>query len=165
MTTIVWDGRTLAADRFSHSDGNAICDRARKIAVLSPTTAVAGAGYVAVALQLKTWFASVLEECHGVLPDEGLATFSHPLNTQDNEDYATLLIVNCRRLYHTDTATRGAIERVVPPKYAIGSGRAYALGAMAVGADARGAVRAANKVMYAKSGGVNYWVHGMPAAR
>lgn len=127
MTTVVWDGKTLAAD--SQSTTGTVRGTAAKIAKNADGFLIAGAGSHAVVSQ---WIAWVMA---GLPPD----------NQPASVDDSTLIIIDPRgraRLF-ADVPVAQPVPR---KKWAIGSGSDIALGAMAMGADARQAVKVACKL-------------------
>ncbi|HWU70789.1 MAG TPA: hypothetical protein VN017_05495 [Pseudoxanthomonas sp.] len=126
MTTVAWDGKSLAAD--TQSTTGTISGRAVKIARNANGFLVAGSGSLAV---VRHWINWVLAG----LPAEG---------QPEVIDESTVLIIDPRgraRLF-TDIPVSQPLPR---RKWAIGSGSDVALGAMAMGADARTAVKVASQ--------------------
>lgn len=126
MTTVAWDGETLAAD--SQSTTGTVRGTAHKIAKNNAGFVIAGCGSYAV---ISAWIAWVLS---------GLPPEAQPSGVEDS----TVLIVDPKgraRLF-----ADAAVAQPLPRKqWAIGSGSDLALGAMAMGADARTAVKVAAK--------------------
>lgn len=139
MTVIAWDGVTLAADRLATSSGlkmtvNKLYRVGDMLAGMS--------GDLASCQMLFTWLQN------GAEPE----TF--PAVQKDPEQYAVGLLVK------PDGALLqyGAHPHptIFPPqKFAIGSGREFAMGAMAMGADAAKAVDVASQLCAYCGGGVN----------
>lgn len=124
MSVAVWDGKTLAADSQAVCAGTR--SRLRKIVKSPDGFLAAGVGTVSSFIPWLRWVQA------GMPPEE------QPTSLKD----ATVIIVEPRgrAFLFEGSATRMPLtER----KWAIGSGADYALGAMAVGADAAQAVRAA----------------------
>lgn len=128
MTTVAWDGVSLAADSQATTSSGVRC-RATKI-VKSPNGFVAaGAGGLNSITPWLRWVAA------GLKPDDQPTTL-------DKE--STLLIVDPRGRAYTFEGS--AVRLPMRDKqWAIGSGSDLALGAMAMGADARTAVKVAAK--------------------
>lgn len=142
MTTIAYDGKTLAAD--SQSTCGTISGRAVKIAKNKAGFLVAGCGSYAT---VRWWMDWVLA---GLQPDD----------QPDHAEDATIIIVDPRgraRMF-----AEAAVSQTLPRrKWAIGSGSDLALGAMAMGADARTAVKVACKFDVYTSGRVVVLKPGM----
>lgn len=127
MTTICWDGETLAAD--SQSTTGSTRGKAVKIAKNKAGFLVAGAGEFAV---VKHWMRWVL---NGMLVDDQPQTAAK----------SDIVIIEPRG--RAVMFCGNAISQPLPRKqWAWGSGSDYALGAMAMGADARQAVAVARKL-------------------
>jgi ATP-dependent protease HslVU (ClpYQ) peptidase subunit len=124
MTTIAFDGKTLAAD--SQSTTGSTRGRAVKIAKSADGFVVAGAGEFAV---VKQWIRWVLD--------------GRPAERQPElADEATVIVLEPRG--RAVMFSGSAVSQPLPRKqWAIGSGSDFALGAMAMGADARTAVKVA----------------------
>jgi ATP-dependent protease HslVU (ClpYQ) peptidase subunit len=127
MTTVAFDGTTLAADSQS-TTGN-IRGHATKIAKNKAGFLVAGSGSYAV---VKVWINWVLA---------GMPAESQPTNA----DESSIIIVDPRG--HATLFAEIAVAQPMPRKqWALGSGGDLAMGAMAAGADARTAVKIACKL-------------------
>lgn len=113
MTTVAYDGKTIAADRFW---GTCYGDKLVRVGNL----AIGFCGSAKMFNRVVAYFTS------GGDP---------PALGDDNEALVVNLVTGCARLYDGDMDW---IDVVAP--VAIGSGRAYAAGAMAMGASACGAV-------------------------
>lgn len=129
MTTIAWDGVSLAADSL-HAVGNWAYSGDDKIYQLRRSDEdclFAGAGTSDLVEQVFFWLSGVVSE--------------RPI-VGDKDDFRGLLI--------TPTGAYGLEERLtpfsVPAPYAIGSGRDFALAAMALGKTAKEAVELACKL-------------------
>lgn len=128
MTTIAWDGKVLAADRQQTSGD--MRTKATKIFRLDNKTVVAICGTLSCGLLLVEWYKA------------GAKAEAWPTFQQD--DLWSRLIV---------ATPKGIVEYeqlpvplpILEPFMAFGSGRAYALGAMAAGCGAREAVKIASK--------------------
>lgn len=127
MTTVAWDGKTLAAD--SQSTTGSIRGAATKVAKNKDGFLVAGSGSCAV---VKMWINWVLA---GMPPDQ------QPTSVDD----ANVLVIDPRG--RATLFADVAVAQPMPRKqWALGSGGDIALGAMAAGADARAAVKIACKL-------------------
>lgn len=127
MTTVAWDGKTLAAD--SQSTTGSIRGTAAKLAKNKAGFLVAGAGDWPT---VKMWINWVLA---GMPPDQQPASVTE----------TSVLVVDPRGrpTLFSDTPVAAPLPR---KQWAIGSGADLALGAMAAGADARQAVKIACKL-------------------
>lgn len=128
MTTIAWDGRSLAADRKISWGGGAMGET-RKVHRRDSDGALIGVcGGTGVAQALADWF---LTGEVGVKPD---------LSPTDDDAASGLIIRPDGALWHI---YKHGLVPVSAPFLAFGSGADYALGAMAQGATAREAVAVA----------------------
>lgn len=128
MTVIVWDGKTLAADKRSVTSG--LVAKVTKIRKINGSL-VAGAGDFSPIMAMMRWFE------HGADPEK------IPECQKDKDRYAYILVITPDKKimrYEQDCLPYEIEEE----KYAIGCGRDYALGAMAMGADAKRAVEIAS---------------------
>lgn len=133
MTVIVWDGKTLAADRQGSHGGTRVT--VRKVLRIESRdgsiTLVGGAGHSG---EIRAWIAWMKEGA----PAESRPKFSTDTGTtclaidRDGDRYRI-------RMYDH---TQFPIE-ILEERWAIGSGRGEALGAMEMGANAKRAVEAA----------------------
>ena len=123
MTVIAWDGKTLAADRMGTY--GAMRRTRCKIRVLSPDVAVSSTGDVDEGLILKDWF------------EAGAKQEAYP-KFQTREHFTSLVVCDHGRVYeYSSECVRIPVE---DPYAAWGDGSDFAMGAMAMGADARKAV-------------------------
>jgi len=127
VTTIVWDGRTLAADKLgSNGDLKRTLTKIWRFKHLL----IGGNGAADSALMMKHWI------------ENGAELTSFP-ECQKGDDWCEVVVIN------TETGEimvyeKSPIPLVLEDKvYAGGSGRGYALGAIAMGADAKRAVEVA----------------------
>lgn len=127
MTTVAWDGKSLAAD--SQATAGVLRCRARKIVKSASGFVAAGAG-----------------DLNGILPwlrwvQQGLKPEQQPETLHGK---STIIIVDPRGRAHTFEGS--AVRVPLRNKFwAFGSGAELALGAMAMGADARTAVKIASQ--------------------
>lgn len=139
MTTIAWDGRSLAADRRVLAGTNYMGE-AIKI-TRSPDGRWAGAaGGSAECNQILAWVHN------GMKPDELPPS-------QATDDFCNVLVV-----YPDGKAelfSKHGYSVAVKAPFAVGSGSEYARGAMAAGVDARGAVEIAMRFDMATGDGVD----------
>lgn len=124
MTCVVWDGKTLAADKRAVNNGLAFTvTKIRKI----NGDFVAAAGDFSPIMAIFRWYEN------GADPDK------LPECQKDKDRYGFLMVIK-----PDGTITKyeqDGLPYVIEEKYhAIGCGRDYALGALAMGADARKAV-------------------------
>lgn len=120
MTTICWDGKTLAADSQAHTTFKS---RIRKLYRLPDGAIFGAAGLVQEALAVLAWLEG------GEKPGD-LENFEGLIVTE-----AGASVIGMRLMR----------EPVLEPFYAIGSGAHFALAAMALGASAVEAVRIASR--------------------
>lgn len=132
MTTIAWDGRSLAADRQSSYHCNPVAKIEHNAYGL-----VGASGDFDLGLAVMVWLAG--NGPKPAIPSDATLTVLHV----DHDGKA--------RIYH---------NALVPipaglPFFAIGSGRDYAMGAMAMGASAEEAVRIAARFDESTGGDVD----------
>jgi ATP-dependent protease HslVU (ClpYQ) peptidase subunit len=149
MTTIAWDGQSLAIDsQFTDAGLRTVGIKARK---LSDGTVLAFCGTAVAGYALVAWY------------EQGAEREKWPHCQTDNETSACLIVAKDGQV--------AAFERGAPfaipchePFMAWGSGRDYALGAMAMGASAEKAVRVAIKFDTSSGGRVRVFRCGAPEA-
>jgi ATP-dependent protease HslVU (ClpYQ) peptidase subunit len=125
MTVIVWDGKTLAADKQGTS--NDVRVRLTKIRKIKTGEVLAACGDSPTCVTLMDWYEG------GANPE------TYP--KKDPDAFASLVVVNGKKiLQFSQLPTPIVIEE---DRYAWGSGREVALGALGMGADARKAVEVA----------------------
>jgi 20S proteasome alpha/beta subunit len=125
MTTIAWDGKTLAADRRATGDG-AIPGRVKKIFRTADNRLLGIAGCFTVAMRMVSWLS--------VTPDmrRGRPAFD------SEEDFTLLEVMKGGRIWvHGPSGSFRVRNRI----YAIGSGQQYAVMAMHLGCTAVNAVK------------------------
>ncbi len=125
MTTVAWDGKTLAADTRCTSSG--LPYRVNKCCRLISGALFAGAGTMSAYEAVRMW-----------LDNSGIG--ARPDNLKD---FTGLLIDHESRIWLMDeTAKR---YEIFAPFFAIGSGRDFAIAAMALGKSAAQAVELASR--------------------
>lgn len=129
MTVVAWDGKTLAADRLGVMVGG-VKSVTSKIFRLPNGTILAGTGCCSGLIALRSWFAE------GAIPEHW------PKSQDDDDTLASLMVVHPDGRCVTYESLPLPIL-VEDPFMAWGSGGPLALGAMAMGADARQAVEVA----------------------
>lgn len=133
MTTVVWDGRTLAADRRM-AGHMSTC----KIFPIDGGY-LAGAGLMDHLVEVAAW-----------LQEGG----DKPRLPEDSEPESEFLVVRGREAFWLSWPYLREV-RIREPFAALGSGSEYALGALAMGADARAAVEVAAQFDPHTGGGVD----------
>jgi len=145
MTVIAWDGKTLCTDQQAN-DGSMKWEAEKAWYITNKATGkiciVTGVGTLGYIIQLRDWFASGMETALDITPnmaelividDEGLCVFS------GEKTYSPV--------------------RLKAPM-AFGHGREYAMGAMAMGANASDAVIIANEYsLHCGKGVACYTIH------
>jgi len=129
MTCIAWDGDALAADKRASNHGLAF--KVTKIRWINRNL-VGGSGDLSSLMAMFRWFEN------GADPDK------LPECQKDKDRWTPLLVIDGWRnilRYEQD----GFSYRVEEPFFAIGPGRDFAIGAMAMGADAVKAVEIASQ--------------------
>jgi len=130
MTVIVWDGKTLAADKMAMNLGWGFS--VTKIRKLEDGTLLAFVGEDGPGLALVNWY------------QNGADLTQYPKSQDDENRWARLIVVKDRNIITYDQS-----PVAIPyegPTGAWGSGRDFALGALAMGADARQAVEIASRL-------------------
>lgn len=134
MTTLVWDGKTLAADRCSWS--GPARRRVRKVFRVERegrTYLVAFCGSGSYAMQVLAWFRGEVER-----PDPRDYHKQEDLNNQ-----CCLMIDEARRVWSMDASLRWV--EYAERQFASGAGQEFAWGALEAGATAARAVEIAAK--------------------
>lgn len=128
MTVIAWDGRTLAADRQAT---NAECRReVKKIYRLKSGELASFCGLEAGARELLSWY------------EDGADPAKYP-PLQATQDWVRLIVVTRKGVFEYEQ--RPVKQPLKEKFFAWGSGRDFALGAMAAGATAKQAVLIASR--------------------
>ncbi len=128
MTIIVWDGVTLAADKQSTTAG--LKRRVTKIFEINGNL-VGFSGDWDYAQALKRWF------MNGCKPEE------HPKHQDHNDNWVGMLVITPSKQVFKYERSPYPMDFTEAGAHCIGSGRDYAYGALAMGADARTAVKVA----------------------
>lgn len=130
MTVIVWDGVTLAADKqATQSDLGRKVKKIRRIR----GNLVGVSGQWDLAQEMFDWFA------------QGAKREAWPATQRTDDKWVGLLVITPRRRILKYESSPIPIDFTVERRYAFGSGRDFAYGAMAMGASAREAVLVASK--------------------
>lgn len=130
MTIIVWDGVTLAADRQATQS-----DIARKVKKIRRIRGhlVGASGQWDLAQEMFDWFA------------KGAKAEEWPASQRKDETWVGLLVITPKGKILKYEQAPIPMDFSMNRNYAFGSGRDFAYGAMAMGADARDAVRVASQ--------------------
>lgn len=148
MSVIVWDGKTLAADRQGTTHEMRITEPKLRVLVFDPHTtpgpSVAVCAWTGVSVygqELAQWYF------------DGADKSKYPEFQKDKEDWCRLIVADtdgCRHYERTPYPLT-----VNDPYMAWGGGRDFAMGALAMGADARKAVEVTNLFSIGCGGGVD----------
>ena len=137
MTTIAWDGKTLAADRMA-SVGNSKNASTKKIYAIKGGGYAATSGHAGAGELMFRWL------------DHGAVIDDYPLS--DPELCTVIVITEDGQLLQYD----GPMPvRLNAGYYAIGSGRDFALAAMHLGHDAKKAVEVASVLDQSTGNGID----------
>ena len=128
MTVIAWDGKTLAADKQQTCVG--LKSKTTKIKKTEHGELLFSSGKASIVTSLFHWYES------------GADADKYPKHQEDNDNHGWLYVIRKDKTIwcYERTAYPFPIEE---ERYADGSGRDYAMGAMAMGADAIEAVNIA----------------------
>ena len=124
MTTVVWDGESIASDSRATAGGTVLAGKCQKI-FRNKGAVYAVCGEVATAIAMKDWLIA------GADPDD------YPMFNAD--EYTVLMIKD--RVGYVYAGERFPFE--VSPPFAMGTGKEIALGALLAGADIQQAVEIA----------------------
>lgn len=138
MSVLAWDGKTLAADRQC-STGD-LASRCTKIRRLPNGDLVAWTGGIENGLALADWY-------------EKGADPKHWPNFQGTDNWCRLVVVRKGKVFTYET--QPVPVPVEDRFHAWGSGRDFAMGALAMGADAVRAVKVASGLSITCGFGVN----------
>lgn len=128
MSVVVWDGKTLAADKQGTCGD--LMKKTTKIKRAESGDLLAWVGTSEYGLVLAQWYEN------GCKPEDWP-------EFQKSDEWSRLIVVHKGKAYEYETTpTRQPVETV---PMAWGSGSDFALGALAMGADAAEAVRVASK--------------------
>lgn len=140
MTTIAYDGKRIAADRL-RNNGESLAplpmEKIWTMSICGDRLVVAGAGNPTAVMAIARTFAAHIDSArkhHALMPE--------PTLPKDSSASCLIVDVETGRVFHVDSAA--CSNEVTGTPYACGSGREYALGAMAAGASADDAVRIAS---------------------
>ena len=137
MTTIAWDGKTLAADRMA-CIGNTKNTCISKIHTLKEGGYAAAAGHAGAGALVFQWL------------DKGAMADDYPLS--DPELCTVIVITKDGQILQFDGSAPVKLEA---PFYAIGSGRDFALAAMHLGKSAKEAVEISSELDQSTGNGVD----------
>jgi hypothetical protein len=140
MTVIVWDGKTLAADRLSGDDWTKT-GRATKIHRMRGHL-VGVAGIAAFCREFLSWF------------ERGADPADVPAFQRDKDDYVHALVINPERKVYVYSRSPYPLLRE-NEICAIGSGKEVAEAALYFGKTAKEAVEACNVICTGCGGGVD----------
>lgn len=141
MTVIAWDGTTLAADKAMWCAEH--IDIGTKIWKINNDTILAGTGEFSTVLDMVDWWK------RGGVPKD------FPKRNTNIDTYARLIVVTAKGCHMVEISP--VLIEVENTPVAWGSGRDYALGAMAMGAAAVEAVEIANNLCTTCGGGVDHF--------
>jgi ATP-dependent protease HslVU (ClpYQ) peptidase subunit len=131
MSVVVWDGKTLAADRQITSAEMRVT--VSKMKRLLDGTLLAWVGSQDGGLVMARWY------------ENGEDVNAWPESQKDKKDWTRLIVVKPDgRVFFYERL--GEPINVIETPIAWGSGRDFAMGALAMGADARKAVEVANSL-------------------
>lgn len=131
MTTVAWDGKTLAADKMTTTNGRphlAMHGKLHRINYHGQDALAAGSGVVAFSHAVIEWLNA------GAPPDH------RPEMPGPDDSFSVLVVTEAGLFTYIDSLTPVALGQL---QWALGSGGEYALGAMAAGASAKRAVEIA----------------------
>ena len=128
MSVIVWDGKTLAADK--QLTVGAVRFAGTKIFEIRGSL-VGFSGDFDFAQSMKHWFES------------GCEVEKYPASQNDNDRWVGMLVVTKDRKIYKYERSPYPMDMTENKVYAFGSGREFALGALSMGADAQKAVEIA----------------------
>ena len=143
MTTIAFDGKTLAADRMSAMDG---CKNGRvtKIRRTADGRLLGGAGWATSCVLMMDWMENGGER---------------PAFQSDKDRSAHVVeVMPDGRVYRHEEGGRSLVESL---PVTVGSGAPYAMAAMLCGKDAKGAVEIACELDESSAGPVDTLVLGV----
>ncbi|BDU76277.1 hypothetical protein [Mesoterricola sediminis] len=129
MTVIAWDGKTLAVDRMGTNGDKKF--PAKKCRKTQNGDIIAWSGTLEVGITLADWW------------EAGRDPKTWP-EAQKGEDWTRLVILMGGQVYTMEQLP--VLQPVESPFHAWGSGSEFAMGAMAMGADARKAVEIASQL-------------------
>lgn len=142
MSTVAWDGKTLAADRQStQGDLAGVCN---KIYQLATGELVAWVGMRCAGEVMMRWYT------------EGADLKAYPSFQSNNDLNCHFIVISVDGTAHEYSQHPVAMLRSQKP-WAWGSGRDFALGAMAMGANATQAVKVASQFDINTGMGVDYF--------
>lgn len=132
MTVVAWDGKTLAVDRLGDASGQRVEIVKGRISA-DNRYVLAWTGGIGEGLALAQWY-----------DDGGFQHSPYPEFQNNNDRWCRLIVADGSGVVYFEQAP---IEIPVLEEFAAwGSGRDYALGAMAMGATAKEAVEVTNRL-------------------
>ena len=150
MTTIAYDGKTLAADRGAWN--GYVCNEVRKLYPPAPDAAsLFGNGWPMGVFA----FAGNAGVCMAILHWARTGIDKPTLSDEERDNSYGVLVTPSGVLYRV--GGRLLLERIESVPFADGGGHECALGAMLAGADARRAVEIVGERMYMSRFGVDTW--------
>ena len=139
MSVVVWDGESVAADKAAiSSDMRA---RTTKLWRIETGEILAWTGTQDCGLLLAQWYKN------------GAHAAQWPMFQSDKELWTRLIVVSCQGVKYYEI--QPVAQMVEDPYMAWGSGRDYAMGALAMGASAVQAVEIASRFCVTCGGGVD----------
>lgn len=147
MTTIAWDGKTLAGDRLC-TDGRTKSERRKVMQYALRAELIAYAGRVDVGDEMVQWYLFDVSRRE-----------AFPAGQRDDNTSVTLIVVERSGDIIEYGITPCPIRHSKPQFYAIGSGREYAMAAMHCGKTAAEAVEIAAVYDLYTGGGVDVVTH------
>ena len=148
MTTIAWDGKTLAADKRATVNGMAHTTK-KLIRIKNGPMAGAICGWsnsIAVAMEMIHWLES------------GADIKEFPAAQRTDEWSPVILITYSQQVFVYEKGPF-PIERSFSDAMALGSGREFAMGAMAFGATSQEAIAIATKLDVYTGDGIDFMSH------
>lgn len=129
MSTIAFDGKTVAADK--QSTDNSIRRACSKIKRIPSGELLAGCGPHGMVNVMMAWY------------EAGADLTKYPVGQNDNQDWAILIVINPKTGKSIEYGKHPAIMEFDAGPWAWGSGREFAMAAMHCGCDATKAINVA----------------------
>lgn len=131
MTTVAYDGKTLAADKMSTTNGRphlSVHEKIRRINYHGQAALAAGAGTIVYSHTVIEWL------------NRGAPSDDKPDLPGPDDSFTVMVVTEGGVFIYTDSLVPVPVGNI---PWALGSGSEYALGAMAAGASAKRAVEIA----------------------